>query len=127
VTAEICGSDPTAGIVEMAVRELGAQRVMYGSDFTGRSFASQLAKVYGADALRRLTAAGSVYSEISMLEGVGGLSNLLTSIPPERVLFGSHFPFFHLEAALGKLRESDLTSAQATAITCGNAERLLRA
>jgi len=49
VTAEICGSDPTAGMVEMAVRELGAERVMYGSDFGGRSFASQLAKVYGAD------------------------------------------------------------------------------
>lgn len=49
VTAEICGSDPTAGMVEMAVRELGAERVMYGSDYAGRSFASQLAKVYGAD------------------------------------------------------------------------------
>jgi predicted TIM-barrel fold metal-dependent hydrolase len=32
VTAEICGGDPTAGVVEMAVRELGAQRVIYGSD-----------------------------------------------------------------------------------------------
>ena len=49
VTAEICGGDPTTGFVEMAVRELGAERVMYGSDFSGRSFASQLAKVYGAD------------------------------------------------------------------------------
>ncbi len=33
----------------MAVRELGAERVIYGSDAGGRSFASQLAKVYGAD------------------------------------------------------------------------------
>lgn len=49
VTAEICGGDPTAGFVEMAVRELGAERVVYGSDFAGRSFASQLAKVYGAE------------------------------------------------------------------------------
>ena len=49
VYAEICGSDPTAGMVEMAVRELGAQRVMYGSDYGGRSYASQLAKVHGAD------------------------------------------------------------------------------
>jgi predicted TIM-barrel fold metal-dependent hydrolase len=32
----------------MAVRELGAERVLYGSDAGGRSFASQLAKVYGA-------------------------------------------------------------------------------
>ena len=36
-------------MVEMAVRELGAERVIYGSDFGGRSLASQLAKVYGAD------------------------------------------------------------------------------
>ena len=33
----------------MAVRELGADRVIYGSDAGGRSFASQLAKVHGAD------------------------------------------------------------------------------
>jgi len=32
----------------MAVRELGAEHVMYGSDIGGRSFASQLAKVLGA-------------------------------------------------------------------------------
>lgn len=43
------GFDPTAGAVEMAVRELGAERVIYGSDVTGRSYASQLAKVLGAD------------------------------------------------------------------------------
>jgi predicted TIM-barrel fold metal-dependent hydrolase len=46
---ETGGSDPTSGFVEMAVRELGADRVIYGSDVGGRSFASQLAKVQGAD------------------------------------------------------------------------------
>jgi len=45
----IAGSDPTAGLVEMAVRELGAERVIYGSDVAGRSFASQLGKVLSAD------------------------------------------------------------------------------
>ena len=33
--------------MEMAVRELGAERVVYGSDCAGRSFAPQLAKVQG--------------------------------------------------------------------------------
>lgn len=47
--ADVAGSDPTAGFVEMAVRELGAGRVIYGSDVGGRSFASQLGKVMGAD------------------------------------------------------------------------------
>ena len=48
ISVGIGGSDPTAGFVEMAVRELGAERVLYGSDIGGRSFASQLAKVRGA-------------------------------------------------------------------------------
>ena len=49
VYAGIAGSDPTSGFVEMAVRELGAERVIYGSDVGGRSFASQIAKVEGAN------------------------------------------------------------------------------
>jgi len=49
VSADLAGSDPCNGFVEMAVRELGAARVIYGSDASGRSFASQLGKVMGAD------------------------------------------------------------------------------
>jgi len=49
VYADLAGGDPTAGFTEMAVQELGAERVLYGSDIGGRSFASQLAKVLGAD------------------------------------------------------------------------------
>jgi predicted TIM-barrel fold metal-dependent hydrolase len=49
VYADLCGSDPRAGLTELAVRQLGAKRVLYGSDAGGRSFASQLAKIYGAD------------------------------------------------------------------------------
>jgi uncharacterized protein len=49
ISAGIAGFDPTSGVVEMAVRELGPERVVYGSDVGGRSFASQVAKVIGAD------------------------------------------------------------------------------
>lgn len=49
VSAEISGSEPVSGFVDMAVRELGDRRVIWGSDAPGRSFASQLAKVYEAD------------------------------------------------------------------------------
>jgi predicted TIM-barrel fold metal-dependent hydrolase len=49
VYADLAGGEPTAGFTEMAVQELGAERIIYGSDVGGRSFASQLAKVYGAD------------------------------------------------------------------------------
>jgi uncharacterized protein len=49
ICADLAGGDPTAGLTEMAVRELGPERILYGSDVGGRSFASQLAKVFGAD------------------------------------------------------------------------------
>ena len=49
VSIGIAGSDPTNGFVETAVRELGPERIIYGSDAGGRSFASQLAKVQGAN------------------------------------------------------------------------------
>ena len=49
ISAEVAGFDPTSGVVEMAVRELGPERVVYGSDVGGRSFASQLSKVMSAD------------------------------------------------------------------------------
>jgi predicted TIM-barrel fold metal-dependent hydrolase len=49
VAIDLGGSDPTAGFVEAAIRELGAERVLYGSDMGGRSLASQMAKVLGAD------------------------------------------------------------------------------
>lgn len=63
ICAEFSGSDPTAGFIEMAVRELAPQRVSYGSDAGGRSFASQLAKVYSADlpeTTRRLVLGGNL-------------------------------------------------------------------
>ncbi len=49
VSVDLAGFDPTAGVTEMALRELGAERIIYGSDAGGRSFASQLGKVFGAD------------------------------------------------------------------------------
>ncbi len=49
IYADLCGGDPTAGYVEMAVRELGAERCLFGSDFGSRGIASQLGKVLGAD------------------------------------------------------------------------------
>jgi predicted TIM-barrel fold metal-dependent hydrolase len=49
VWLDLAGSDPVSGFVEMGVREVGADRIIYGSDVGGRSFASQLSKVQGAD------------------------------------------------------------------------------
>lgn len=79
------------------------------------------------DAINALADAGRVYFEIAMLEGVGGVSKLLDRIPADRLLFGSHAPFFILESAVLKLRESELLPAQLDTITHKNAARLLKA
>lgn len=63
VHVDLGGGDPVAGITELAVRELGPERVLYGSDAGGRSFASQLGKVYGARisaSARRLILGGNL-------------------------------------------------------------------
>jgi len=54
VSVEVGGFDPTAGFAELAMREVGADRIIYGSnavgtDRTGRCFASALSKVTGAE------------------------------------------------------------------------------
>jgi uncharacterized protein len=60
VSLDLAGSDPTSGFVEMAVREAGADRVIYGSDVGGRSFGSQLGKVMAPTSPRKRAARSSV-------------------------------------------------------------------
>jgi predicted TIM-barrel fold metal-dependent hydrolase len=62
------------GYTEMAVRELGANRIIYGSDTPGRSFASQLAKVHGAE----------ISDEAKQKIFSGNLIGLLTPILQEK-------------------------------------------
>jgi hypothetical protein len=49
VYPEVAGGDPELGQTEMGVAMVGADRLVYGSDAPGRSFASQIAKIHGAD------------------------------------------------------------------------------
>jgi len=50
---DMSGFDPERGIVEKAVEVLGPERVFFGSDVPGRSYAAQLAKVRYADISER--------------------------------------------------------------------------
>jgi len=72
-----------------------------------------------------IVAAGEVYVEFSMVESVGGVARLAESVSLGRVLFGSNFPLFYLEAALLKLQESGLNDEQKKSLFEGNARRLL--
>jgi predicted TIM-barrel fold metal-dependent hydrolase len=76
------------------------------------------------DAAARLVDAGQVYFEVSHAEQVGALEKLVKQVTYERLLFGSHFPFFNLEASLFKFRESQLGGFMVEAIHHGNARRL---
>ena len=49
VLMDVGGNEATNGYTEILVKHVGADHVVYGSDASGRSFASQLAKVFGAD------------------------------------------------------------------------------
>jgi len=72
------------------------------------------------DLIDKLAAAG-VWFEIATLEGIQGLTRILKTVPLERILFGSYFPFFAWEAAKLKLQESALARFQVEGITEKNA------
>jgi predicted TIM-barrel fold metal-dependent hydrolase len=72
-----------------------------------------------------LARSGQVYLDFAMHEGVRGLARLRDQVGHDRVLFGSHFPLFHWQAAALKIRETGLSDADARAIMITNARALL--
>lgn len=87
----------------------------------------------GAD-LRQLTTQTSATIDFSRWEGNGAVGKLTGAapdskgpppVPIDRVLFGSHAPFFPVETAILKLIESPFNQAQLLAMMQGNARRLL--
>ena len=81
----------------------------------------------GAAQLAILAEQGQVYVDIATLEGVGGVTRLLKSVPADRILFGSHAPFFIWESAELKLKESELPGPILEQIRRDNAARLMPA
>lgn len=49
ILVETSGFDPTAGFIEMAVREVGARRIIFGSHLPSRSLGTELSKVVAAE------------------------------------------------------------------------------
>ncbi|HEX8041046.1 MAG TPA: amidohydrolase family protein [Chryseosolibacter sp.] len=85
--------------------------------------------------LEQLAKETHVYFDTSRVEGVGEVGHLIEgkswggsagpSIPADRLLFGSHAPYFPVETSIIKLFESPMTLDQMTAIMNGNARRFL--
>src|SRR5579859_4013499 len=65
--------------------------------------------VHNMQLLEKLLSTGNVYFDISMVEGVGGVSRLAQKISIQRVLFGSNYPLYYFESAMLKVRESAFT------------------
>ena len=71
--------------------------------------------------------------DIAATEGNGGVGRLIEgknpsyrgAIPVERLVFGSHAPFFPCESALMKLFESPLSLEQLEKLMHANARRLI--
>jgi hypothetical protein len=91
--------------------------------------------IQGAD-LHSLMTQTKAAVDISRWEGNGAVGRMLgvapnstqpARVPLDRVMFGSHAPYFPLETAILKLVESPLETAQIHAIMQGNARRLLPA
>jgi hypothetical protein len=76
------------------------------------------------DLVKQLAAAGVCF-DIATVEGVGGVANLIEQISANRVVFGSHAPFFYFESAWLKMKESALSAEPARAVCELNARRLL--
>lgn len=73
------------------------------------------------DQLKPALQGGRVYIETSRFEGAGGLADLIATAGADRVLFGSHAPYFYLEANLLKLVESGLEETTREALLYRNA------
>jgi uncharacterized protein len=83
---------------------------------------------------RRLIEETQVMIDISHVEGHGGLGKLITGdrdsgrppLPVERIVFGTHAPFFPCESAVFKLFESPLDRPVLEKVMRGNAERFMK-
>lgn len=75
--------------------------------------------------LLELVASEQVWFDISTLEGMSGIQRMLTQVPVNRLVFGTHAPLYLPVSAVLKLRESELTAEQLAQITSA-ATRLLK-
>ena len=77
------------------------------------------------EALVPLVRSGQVFFDFAMQEGVGAIARLVDRVGVDRVLYGSHFPLFHAESSMLKLKEADLKPEVDNAVRFKNARRLI--
>jgi hypothetical protein len=81
---------------------------------------------YRNEAAALLKGPANLCVDLSMVDGPDPVQMLLRAGPARRVLFGSHAPFLCADAAVLKVRESDLAAADRQRILWKNARRVFR-
>lgn len=79
---------------------------------------------YRSEALRLGRESANIHFDLSHVESMRTVTTLLTTVPAERVLFGSHAPFLYARSALMKLQAADVPEEARRAIGSANAERV---
>ena len=69
--------------------------------------------------------AENIYADIAFADGFPALARAAEFFPPERMLFGTHAPFFCVNAALSKLQYEKLDDDNIAQIVSGNIERMM--
>jgi predicted TIM-barrel fold metal-dependent hydrolase len=103
--------DPLAGLV---ARRPALRVVLLNAGFRPDS-----------DRLKRLVDTRRIWIDTAMLEGIAVLERVVAAIGSDRLLIGSHSPFYCLEAAPLKLQEAALKDADRLAVAEGNARSML--
>lgn len=78
-----------------------------------------------AELAQVLKSVDNVYVELAGLENIDILLHLKRLYTLDRILFGSHAPFFIPEAVLAKLKYTEASQQDAEQVAYANAERLL--
>jgi predicted TIM-barrel fold metal-dependent hydrolase len=72
-----------------------------------------------------ITALPNLWLDISQIETMDGLRRLIAVCGAERLLFGTHAPFFYIHSAIIKLDEAQLSAEERDFVTKRNGERIL--
>jgi predicted TIM-barrel fold metal-dependent hydrolase len=137
--AEVLRRAAAAGMIVQLATQMEDDRTQYPLMRIPRVSLAPLAEIVaGAPSLRlvvlnaardplrqKIAAAGNVYFDIAMVEGVGGVGVLASEISPQRVVCGSHFPLFYFQSAALKIKEAGFSPADEKLILEGNARKLL--
>jgi predicted TIM-barrel fold metal-dependent hydrolase len=80
---------------------------------------------YFHEAVELVRGTPNVLVDLAAIERLDTLRSFLREVPSDRVLFGSHTPFFYTRAAVMKLRDAELDGETEQAIAADNARRFL--